>query len=163
MKTWWQQHGRVVFAAAAGAVAGALVRGMLPPFVLDDPFWRAFFSGPPAAGIFAVVAAVVAYAAAVKGARTARLGAERQEWWNRAEWALTLARSDDEVDRRLGLRALKVLAPEATKTEYEMVLAVAEEVTGPPAATTAQPAASVDMSAAPTENRPRRWWPWNKA
>ena len=57
-------------------------------------------------------------------------GSERQEWWDRAEWALTLARSDKYVDRIIGLEALTALSSEATRTEYRLILAVTEAVSG---------------------------------
>ncbi|UNX55563.1 hypothetical protein MF406_04690 [Georgenia sp. TF02-10] len=61
---------------------------------------------------------------------TARHGAERQEWWDRAEWALNLARSDERRDRLIGLRALEALRNEAMQIEYGLIIAVTEEVTG---------------------------------
>ena len=152
MSTWWREWRRVVLAAIVGAAVGAVVRGLLPPFVVDEGFWRDFLTGPPAAGLFALVGAGVAYAAARVAARTARRGAERQEWWNRAEWALNLARSDKQVDRLIGLRALEALTDEATQTEYALILAVTTEVTG-----------DVDTGDATTENEARRWWPWNRS
>lgn len=68
----------LLVAVGAGAVAGALIRGVLPPFALDDPFWRAFWSGPPAAGLFAVLAAVIAFFPAYRSTRIARESAARQ-------------------------------------------------------------------------------------
>lgn len=112
------------------AVAGAIIGRLFPPFVLDDPFWRDFWSGPPVAGIFALGGAGIAYGAALLGAKTSRTAAKRQEWWDRAEWALTLARSDKYVDRIIGLEALTALSSEATRTEYRLILAVTEAVSG---------------------------------
>ncbi|PYI69752.1 hypothetical protein CVV68_01185 [Arthrobacter livingstonensis] len=121
---------KLIFTGLACAVGGAIVRSLFPPFILDDPFWREFFTGPPVAGFFALVGAGVAYLAARVGSRSARIGAERQEWWDRAEWALNLARSDQSIDRLIGLKALQPLTENATYTEYEMILAVVEAVTG---------------------------------
>lgn len=72
-----------VFCVAAGA-AGAVLRGLLPPFVVDAPFWRAFLSGPPAAGLFAVLAAGIAFYPACRSTRIARENVAREQWWNRA-------------------------------------------------------------------------------
>lgn len=130
VRTWVTRNRFFILTAVVGMLAGAVIRGFLPPFVLDDPFWRAFLSGPPAAGLFALAGAGVAYAAARVGARTARRGDEREEWWARAEWALNLARSDQRVDRVIGLRALQALGSQATETEYQMILSVTEAVTG---------------------------------
>lgn len=70
---------------AAGVGFGA--RSLLPPFA-DDPFWRAFWSGPPMAGLFAIVAAAVAFYPAYRSTLIARENAAREQWWKRAEWAL---------------------------------------------------------------------------
>lgn len=118
------------FALAIGVASGATVRGVLPPFVLDDPFWRSFWSGPPAAGIFALLGAGLAFAAGRVAARTARHSSERQEWWDRAEWAMNLARSDNVSDRFVGLRTLAALKDEATEMELQMIVAVTEAVVG---------------------------------
>lgn len=123
-------NGVLVLVAVASALLGAAARGFFPPFVLDDPFWRAFLSGPPAAGLFALLGAGVAYLAARVAAQTSRRGNEREEWWARAEWALNLARSDQRKDRVIGLRALEALGQQATETEYKMVLSVTEAVIG---------------------------------
>lgn len=127
---WVRRYGLLIVAVLGGLTVGFIVRGFLPPFVLDEPFWRDFLSGPPAAGLFALGGACVAYAAARVAARTSRRGDEREEWWARAEWALNLARSDKKADRLIGLRALQALGAQATETEYEMVLSVTEAVTG---------------------------------
>lgn len=116
--------------AILGVAAGAVGRGFFPPFVLDDPFWREFWSGPPAAGIFALLGAGVAFSAARVAARTARQGSERQEWWDRAEWAMNLARADNLSDRFVGLRTLAALKEEATEMELQMIVAVIEAVVG---------------------------------
>lgn len=154
LRLWWHRWKWIAVACVVGAAAGAILRGLLPPFVLDDPFWRDFFSGPPTAGLFAVVGAVIAYLAARAGARATRKGAERQEWWDRAEWALNLARSDESVDRIIGLRALGPLSDEATETEFEMILAVTTAVTG-----------DIDIGSDLIHNdKQGRWrkWPWQK-
>jgi hypothetical protein len=140
------------FLVGGGILVGAVGRGFFPPFVLDQPFWRDFWSGPPTAGIFALVGAGVAYVAARIAARTARKSAERQEWWDRAEWALNLARSDKSADRLIGLRTLAALRGEATETEFEMIVAVTEAVVGDDS--------DVDIEPATPENVFRRWFHW---
>ncbi|WP_156388379.1 MULTISPECIES: hypothetical protein [unclassified Rhodococcus (in: high G+C Gram-positive bacteria)] len=114
----------VIVLAIGAAVVGALVGRCLPPFVLDSPFWREFWTGPPAAGLFAVAGAIIAFAAAWFTSNTARQAARRDEWWDRAEWALNLAMSDNGSDRDVGLAAIEVVLTEATDTEAEMVGAV---------------------------------------
>ena len=129
-RAWWTRKRSWIVTAVISAIVGAIVRGFLPPFVLDDPFWRDFLTGPPIAGLFALGGAGVAYLAARVGADISRRGDEREEWWARAEWALNLARSDRHVDRVIGLRALEALRAQATRTEYQMMLSVTEAVTG---------------------------------
>ncbi|MFT2752695.1 hypothetical protein [Clavibacter sp. Sh2088] len=109
----------VVCGALAGVVVGLVTRGLV-----DESFVRDFWTGPPAAGIFALIGAGLAYGAATVAARVSRRSAERQEWWDRAKWALDLVMSSDEADREVGLAAIEVLVPDATKTEAEMIDAV---------------------------------------
>lgn len=111
----------VVVALVVGLVAGVVLSALARGFVLDDPFWRAFLSGPPAAGLFAVIAACVAFFPAFRSTRIARENAAREQWWKRAEWALGMAGSDSEVDREVANDALIALFSEATQTEAAMV------------------------------------------
>lgn len=97
---------------------------LLPPVVLDDPFWRAFWSGPPAAGIFAVLAAAIAFYPAFRSTHIAKENAAREQWWNRAEWALQLATSDRQTDREVAKDALIALSAEATELESGMIIRV---------------------------------------
>lgn len=98
--------------------------------IADEPFWRRFWSGPPAAGLFALIGAGVAFEAARRSSRAIRRGAERQEWWLRAEWAMNLARSPERLDRLIGLNALEVLQDGATEMEEAIIAAVTHAVTG---------------------------------
>lgn len=125
---WWLRSWRWLAMFGGGVVIGMLVRGFLPPFVLDDPFWRDFWTGPPAGGVFALAGAVVAFVAAWIGARFTRRAAVRQEWWDRAEWALSLAISERSTERDAGLAALEALVPDATEAELGMMTAVTRVV-----------------------------------
>lgn len=58
------------------------------------------------------------------------MAAKREEWWDRAEWALTLAMSDKGVERIVGLEALTAMTDEATETEYGIIVAVTNAVSG---------------------------------
>jgi hypothetical protein len=124
---------RTVGAAAialSAAAMGAAVRSSLPPFVLDDPFWRAFWSGPPVAGLFAVCAATIAFYPAYRSTRIARENAAREQWWKRAEWALGQAGSDSQTDREVGNDALVALLNDATETEGKMIYRTIENFQG---------------------------------
>lgn len=109
-------------ALVLGGSTGAVIRGFFPPFVLDQPFWRDFWSGPPAAGLFAVCAAVIAFFPAHRATRIAGESAAREQWWKRAEWALGRAGSDSQVDREVANDALQALLATATRTEASMIL-----------------------------------------
>lgn len=69
-------------------------------------FWSDFLTGPPMAGLFADMGALIAYAAARRTAGISRSNALCQEWWDQAEWAIEMARSNDKTERIVGLRAL---------------------------------------------------------
>ncbi|MFB7252380.1 hypothetical protein [Microbacterium sp. NPDC056234] len=146
---------RVVIVGAVCAAAGAIVRGFFPPFVLDDPFWRDFWSGPPAAGLFAVVAAVIAFFPAYRSTRITRENAAREQWWNRAEWALSQAVSDKQADREVANSALVALSEQATEMEAKMIFRVIENLQGSPA---------VDNQPNRAENGTRRrWLSWRRS
>ena len=116
--------GRTVSAVTGLFGLGFVARGFLPPFVIDDGFWRDFLTGPPTAGAFAVAAAVLAYRAATRNALEQRRAAERAEWWARAEWAMNRALSDEATERSAGVQAAAALVPGATDAEAAIVSAV---------------------------------------
>ncbi|WP_146242550.1 hypothetical protein [Curtobacterium sp. MCPF17_047] len=147
---WW-----IASAGAVGLVVGGIGRGFLPPFVLDEPFWRSFWSGPPAAGLFAVCAAVVAFFPAYRSTRVARESAARDQWWKRAEWALTMAGSDKQVDREVALDAFLALLSDATQTEAAMIKRTLTNLQQGGAG-----AEAVDTASSTADNEWKRWWPW---
>ena len=61
-----------------------------------------FAQTPGFAGVLAVLAAVIAYAASVRNAK-------KDRWWNRAEYALNLTLSSDESVQLAGLEMLDSL------------------------------------------------------
>ena len=128
--------------------------------VFDDLFWRAFWSGPPAAGLFAVLGALIAFSGAAAAAAVSRRGARRQEWWDRAEWALNLAKSDRGVDRLTGFRALEGLRAGATKPELALIVAVTDAVAGE--TVNSKTDEVVDSADQPAQNGRRRLWPWQR-
>jgi hypothetical protein len=136
---------------AAGVGFGA--RSLLPPFA-DDPFWRAFWSGPPIAGLFAIVAAAVAFFPAYRSTLIARENAAREQWWKRAEWALGQAGSDNQTDREVANDALVALLNDATETEGAMIYRTIENL---------QDASGVDTEPESAETSSKwRWLPWVK-
>ncbi|WP_454086193.1 hypothetical protein [Georgenia sp. Marseille-Q6866] len=157
MRAWWWRHWRLGVVAIGALAIGALLRGFFPPFVLDDPFWRAFWTSPAAAGVFALGGALVAFAAAKTAAGVARRAAERQQWWHRVEWALNLAISDRGADRDVGLRVLANFVGEATTAEARMISTVTSLVLG------AESRGMDDGPEASENGRDRkRWRPWRR-
>jgi hypothetical protein len=139
------------FCVVAAAV-GASIRGFFPPFTIDDPFWRSFWSGPPAAGLFAVVAACIAFFPAYRSTRIARENAAREQWWNRTSWALGRAASGNRTDREVANEALLALSEEATEMEMKMILGVMRDL---------HESRIVDNHTTSSENeKERRRWPW---
>lgn len=121
---WWRRNWLYLTVGSSGVVVGGILGRLLPPFVLDDPFWRSFWVSPAVGGMAAVVAAVIAFGAARQSASASSRGARRQEWWYRAEWALNLAATKEDASREMGLRVLEVLLQDATETEAQIIRAV---------------------------------------
>ncbi|MBB3159536.1 hypothetical protein FHS07_003271 [Microbacterium proteolyticum] len=101
-----------VIVVASGGVGYGL-RSAFPPYpafstpvVMDEALWLAMVSGPPMAGLFAIVAAAIAFYPAYRSTRIARENAAREQWWKRAEWALGQAGSDNQTDREVANDAL---------------------------------------------------------
>lgn len=109
---------------------------MFPPFVLDDSFWRTFFTSAGFGGVMAVIAATIAYLAARHSAKSARtqatadrdqrnLSDRKEQWWARAEWALNQVASGD---AELGYRMLDALGQSEWAEEHEAdIIAAATE------------------------------------
>ncbi|MCS5723420.1 hypothetical protein N1028_18705 [Herbiconiux sp. CPCC 203407] len=131
------------------------VRSLLPPFVIDDVLWREMLVGPPLAGVFAVVAATIAFFPAFRSTRITRENAAREQWWKRAEWALGQAGSDSRTGREVANDALVALSEEATRMEFRMIFRTIENL---------QSSAGLDAVAGPRDNG---WWrryvPWVKS
>tara|TARA_Y100001949_G_C15759726_1_gene231627 strand:- start:235 stop:558 length:324 start_codon:yes stop_codon:yes gene_type:complete len=106
------------------------------------------------AGLFAIVAAVIAFYPAYRSTRIARENAAREQWWKRAEWALGQAGSDNQTDREVANDALVALLSDATETEGAMIVRTIENLQG---------AGGVDSGAGSAETSSRwRWLPWVK-
>lgn len=139
----------VVAVAAVGTGYG--LRSAFPPYmivttpvVIDEALWRAAISGPPMAGLFAIIAAIIAFTPAMRSTAIARENAAREQWWNRAKWALDLAGSDDQDDREVANAALKALLPEGTRVEGAMIIRTIENLQRP---------VGVDTNVVTTETR----------
>jgi hypothetical protein len=93
---------------------------------------------PGFAGAAAVLAAVIAYLAARRQAAVNRETARRDQWWDRARWALDLTLIDDPECRIIGLATLGALATSEWAAEHEgdVIAAATERVLVPPAVAT---------------------------
>jgi len=116
-----------VIVVVSGGVGYGL-RSAFPPYpafstpvVMDEQLWRAMISGPPMAGVFAVLAALIAFTPAIRAASIARESSAREQWWKRAEWALNQAGSSNELDREIANDALRALSEDATQVELDMI------------------------------------------
>jgi hypothetical protein len=136
---------------AVGFGSGAAARNAAEPFVVDGPFWRDFLTGPPAAGLFAIVAACIAFFPALRTAQIARSNSAREQWWLRAQWALGLATSNRVEEREISKDALVALSAEATELEMGMIVRLIADL---------QPRSPVDTHGDGEDNRGRRWSPW---
>jgi len=90
----------------------------------------AWIRSPGFGGVAALVAAVIAYRAARRAAvvqksnadgdRTQRERSERKnQWWQRAQWALDLTLSEDTEARTVGFKVLRALAESEWADEHE--------------------------------------------
>lgn len=96
--------------------------------LFDAAGWREFALSPGFGGLAAVIAASIAYAGVRRTTRHQREAARKQQWWERAHWALDLTLQDDLEARLVGLNVLDALAESgyAAEHEIELVLAATE-------------------------------------
>jgi hypothetical protein len=112
------QHTSLRWAAgwvASGAAAGAIAGRLLPPFAIDEPFWRSFLTSSGLGGVAAFLAAVVAFSGVAYSSRRVGESARRdrdqrtvadarQHFWERFTWAAERAVEPDRSE--LGLSVL---------------------------------------------------------
>ncbi|KQY61435.1 hypothetical protein [Nocardioides sp. Root140] len=89
-------------------------------------FWDAighWLTSPGFGGLAAVVAASIAYAGVKRSVRSQRDANRKQQWWERARWALDLTLSEDTTTRTIGLEVLDALGRSeyAGEHEYDVV------------------------------------------
>ncbi|WP_143338080.1 hypothetical protein [Demequina sp. NBRC 110054] len=127
IRTAWAKQRRVAGIAVASAIVGALVRGFLPPFVVDTEFLRDFLLSPPMAALIAIVGALIAAYSALRASKDANHAARRTAWWERARWAMDLALSTEPGKQGVARKALPaLLGPENSQAEANMVDAALE-------------------------------------
>lgn len=81
--------------------------------------WGTWLTSSGFGGTAAVVAACIAFLAASRSVRGQRETARKQQWWDRARWALDLTLSEDRVHRIVGLEVLDALGASDFAAEHE--------------------------------------------
>lgn len=127
---WW-----LIFVLTVGLalIMGFVIGAVTPHAIAGDDLWRSFITGPPVAGLFAIVAALIAFAAAAYTARVtrrnaalaeneARTSAENAERWKRIEWSANKALSSVETEWRAGFAACEALIDEGRCTPAERTM-----------------------------------------
>jgi hypothetical protein len=123
----------LVVAVIVGAIAGGWVcrSGALP----DAKTWRTVGSWlsdwirtAGFGGAAAVLAAAIAYAGVRRNVRVQREASRKEQWWDRAKWALDLTLSEIPEERVVGFAVLDALADSEWAQEHESdVIAAATE------------------------------------
>ncbi len=81
--------------------------------------WGGFALSPGLGGLAAVLAASIAYAGLRRAVHQQREAARKQQWWDRARWALDLTLADDSARREVGFEMLDALATSEWAAEHE--------------------------------------------
>ena len=85
--------------------------------------WQDWVMSPGFGGLAAVVAAVVAFLGVGRTVKAQREADRKQQWWDRARWALDLTLAEDTTTRTIGLEVLDALSRSeyAGQHEFEVV------------------------------------------
>lgn len=97
----------LIFVALGLFALGAAVGRLFPPFVIDQSFFRDFLVSPGCAGVFALVAALIALWPALRKLEDERVHTRNVEWREFIMWAIGIARSESDRDVMMGLRVCK--------------------------------------------------------
>lgn len=147
-RRFWATKPGLLVVATVGVAAGAVLGRLFPPFVLDDAFWRAFFTSAGFGGVMALCAAAVAFGAAAysshRSAENASKDREqrnqaaeqdrqqremadyRAQWWDRFTWATERALDDETRDVGLVSMIGLVGHPWASREDTDIAIAVAD-------------------------------------
>jgi hypothetical protein len=86
---------------------------------VTDFSFAQWLMSPGFGGTAAVVAAGIAWAGVNKSVKAQRQVNRKQQWWERARWALDLTLNDDSITRAVGFEVLDALANSEWATEHE--------------------------------------------
>lgn len=96
---------------------------MMGTHVAADPTTHGWFGdwlmSPGFGGAAAVLAAVIAFAGVSRNLKAQRNANRKQQWWERARWALDLTLDDDSSTRAVGFEVLDALARSEYADEHE--------------------------------------------
>lgn len=81
--------------------------------------WQRFFLSPGFGGLAAVLAASIAFEGLRRSVKAQRETARKEQWWDRARWALDLTLSDQSSTREVGYGVLEALAESEYAAEHE--------------------------------------------
>lgn len=84
--------------------------------------WGTWLTSSGFGGTAAVVAACIAFLAASRSVRGQRETARKQQWWDRARWALDLTLSEESLRREVGIGVLDALGSSEFADEHEVDL-----------------------------------------
>jgi len=82
--------------------------------------WGEWFMSPGFGGLAAVIAAAVAFGGVIRTVKAQRETNRKQQWWERARWALDLTLSEDSTSRTVGFEVLDALGRSEYATEHEV-------------------------------------------
>jgi hypothetical protein len=82
--------------------------------------WGEWFMSPGFGGLAAVIAAAVAFGGVGHTVKAQRETNRKQQWWERARWALDLTLSEDSTSRTVGFEVLDALGCSEYATEHEV-------------------------------------------
>jgi hypothetical protein len=86
---------------------------------VQDFSFAQWLMSPGFGGTAAVMAAIIAWAGVSKSVKAQRQVTRKQQWWERARWALDLTLDDDSTTRAVGFEVLGALAQSEWATEHE--------------------------------------------
>lgn len=127
----FKENQSIIWTSASLFVVGLIVGRLFPPFVVDRGFFRDLILSPAAAGLFALLAAVVALWPAFSRLKASREVASDREWWKRSEWAIAMAVSKQDEKKIVGLLACEELLEGAKKRNDELLVVVANAILHP--------------------------------
>lgn len=86
---------------------------------MTDFTFGQWLMSPGFGGLAAVLAATIAFLGVSRNVKVQREANRKQQWWERARWALDLTLNDDSTTRTVGFEVLDALAGSEWAREHE--------------------------------------------